>query len=405
MQKFFVALMTACLIIAGCATTDKHNISDEQKLSDESDKLFTEFKRQGLILGDEHIKTYIQGLASRLLAQAESPLPGFRFFVLKNSVANAMALPNGDIYLNIGLLAVLKSDDQLAAVLAHEIGHVVMQHSLKALQERQGSKAKANVADIFLLGTGIAFLPVINSLSRFNREQEKEADLYGLRNFAKAGFDVSAAPEVFEIFQRLPESMGSKESAYGSHPSNVQRIDFLKKVIADEFANQGSKAVVSGDFLKMQHLVLEEVVQIRLRQNQYQSAQMLIEHLEFPQLMSDLSTYYRGESYRLMAQYPGKAEAEDIWLAGGDTTKSKEKGYFLSHQKEHYEKAKEAFISLMEKEPPFGLAYKGMGLIDFELGRYKQAKQNLSLYLQSGNQNDRLYIQSLIQQCERKSIQ
>src|SRR5690606_30961049 len=104
---------------------------------------------------------------------------------LKNPVANAMALPNGDIYFTIGLLVALNSDDQLAAVMAHEIGHVVAQHSLKTVREREGKKLTANIADIFLLGTGIAFLPAMSSLASFSRDQEKEADLFGLRTFAQ----------------------------------------------------------------------------------------------------------------------------------------------------------------------------------------------------------------------------
>jgi predicted Zn-dependent protease len=404
MRRLLPLLIPLFLVLGACQSSPAHKLSEQERLTQESEKLHLELKRRGLVFGDPEAEQYLQSLADRLLSAA-GEVPRCRFFITKNPVANAMALPNGDVYITIGLLVALHSDDQLAAVMAHEIGHVVAQHSLKTLHEREGTKLTANIADIFLLGTGLAFLPAMSSLASFSRDQEKEADLSGLQTLTRAGFDADSSPNVFEVFRQLPESMGTKDSVYSSHPNNVDRIQYLRDVIDTKLGDQRRTPTQSLEFRQMQSRVLEEVVKIRLRQRQYRSALMTLDQFTVPDEMIDLVNYYRAEVYRLMAQHPDHAGQEDRWLTEDDRSKTKPSEYFVEHAVEHYGQARTLLDGLLNRENPFTLAYRGAGMIAFEHGQCDLARDSFQRYLERGEPNDRLYIENLIGKCERKTLE
>jgi len=152
----------------------------------------------------------------------------FRFEVLSSDKLNAFALPNGSIYITKGLLQHLGSDDQLAAVLAHEMGHVVLRHAAKALAAR----LKGNVIVIafqVLFGKELAQLvggaAYLLELS-YSREQEKEADHAGYLLACFAGYDPQAMIEVFEFFKSQEGNPGLE--ILRTHPLPQTRIDYLK---------------------------------------------------------------------------------------------------------------------------------------------------------------------------------
>jgi predicted Zn-dependent protease len=132
----------------------------------------------------------------------------FRFGVLNSEIVNAFALPDGSIYVTRGLLDVLPGEDQVAAVLAHEIGHVVLRHTARAF-ERQ---AKGDIL-LWVLGSVVrddlagdlaGAANVLFQLS-FSRDQESEADAFGFVLACVGGFDPAGLSQVFEVFRRLDQ--------------------------------------------------------------------------------------------------------------------------------------------------------------------------------------------------------
>lgn len=153
-----------------------------------------------------------------------------QFKVLNSDKINAFALPNGSLYITRGLLENLRSDDQVAAVFAHEIGHVVLRHAAKDLAAR----LKGNVAllalqmilgkDIARLVGGAAYLLELS----YSREQELEADHTGYLLSCFAGYNSQAMIEVFEF---LKAQEGNPElEILRTHPLPQTRIDHLKKL-------------------------------------------------------------------------------------------------------------------------------------------------------------------------------
>ncbi len=152
-----------------------------------------------------------------------------QFKVLNSDKLNAFALPNGSLYITKGLLESLGSDDQVAAVFAHEIGHVVLRHAAKDLAAR----LKGNVLLLalqMLLGKDIARLvggaAYLLELS-YSREQELEADHAGYLLSCFAGYRPQAMIEVFEFFKAQE---GNPElELLRTHPLPQTRIDYLEK--------------------------------------------------------------------------------------------------------------------------------------------------------------------------------
>ena len=174
--------------------------------------------------------------ASSQITISERKLP-YEFTVLNSSVPNAWALPGGKIAVNRGLLTELNSEAELAAVLGHEIIHAAARHGAQA-QERgvfmQGGLVAAQIgaamggldaqtANLLLSGAGLGAQLVH---TRYGRDAELQADLYGTRLMKIAGYDPHAAVTLQETFVRLSE--GRKQSwldgLFASHPPSAERV-------------------------------------------------------------------------------------------------------------------------------------------------------------------------------------
>ena len=146
--------------------------------------------------------------------------------------ANAFALPGGKIGVHTGLLKVAKNQDQLATVMAHEVAHVLANHSNERVSQSYLASAGMQLAQVAagdptpakqqlfgLLGIGAQ----VGILLPFGRTQESEADLYGLDLMARAGFDPRASVALWQNMAK--ESGGNQPPEFlSTHPSHDTRI-------------------------------------------------------------------------------------------------------------------------------------------------------------------------------------
>jgi len=315
----------------------------QAKLNQKSAELHEELKRRGLLYRDQEANQYINQIGQNLTPDFMKESNPVHFYIIKNATANAMALPDGSIYVNIGLLSVVENEDQLAAILAHEISHVVQRHSLKSTLNLQDTILAANIADIFLLGTGLSYASAMGSLAGFSREQEKEADLVSLTYMHKAGYDLNQAPIVFRLFQALPGSMTTNNTVYSSHPENMERVSYLEDIVKDSYTGLLTEPRKPEIFDKTRAKIVEINVQIRLRSNQYALALYTLDRAEAYYKKAPLIQYYRGEAYRLMADNPQKAAVESKWLAE-ESNSEQDLDYFIQNQQAHYKKAESFYF-------------------------------------------------------------
>lgn len=162
----------------------------------------------------------------------------YHFRVLDDDEVNAVSLPGGYVYVNSGLLNKVANDDELACILAHEIGHIVARHSIKKLQAMQsysilrvlaavapGTSAVSNAADAaftqFLLGYG--------------RQDELLADQLGVRYAKLAGYDPHAMVNFLIKLQDINRRMPLRErSYYKTHPYVSDRIRVVKQELGEQ---------------------------------------------------------------------------------------------------------------------------------------------------------------------------
>jgi predicted Zn-dependent protease len=148
---------------------------------------------------EPELTRYVRGVGDRLAAVSDRKLP-YEFSILNDSSPNAWALPGGKISINRGLLVELRSEAELAAVLAHEIVHAAARHSAQSMERGvflQGALIAAGVAlgdtgyrDLGMLGANLG-AQLTNQ--KFGRDDESEADLYGMRYMARAATSNAAS--------------------------------------------------------------------------------------------------------------------------------------------------------------------------------------------------------------------
>ena len=188
-------------------------------------------------LDDPEVTDYINALGYSLVAHAPNVEQQFEFFVLSDKSINAFALPGGFICVYTGLIVTAQSESELAAVLAHEIGHVSQRHIARffAQQKQAGIASMAALAlailaarsspDLAQAAVAGAQYATCQTAVNFTRDNEREADRVGVQILEKAGFDPRAMPAFLERLQRSYRLYETNAPSYSrTHPLTYERI-------------------------------------------------------------------------------------------------------------------------------------------------------------------------------------
>ena len=151
--------------------------------------------------------------------------------VVNTPELNAFCLPNGRVVVCKGLLDLLRDDDELANVLAHEIGHVVARHAGEKLSWAGITSLGALLMDLFYgldarLTSGVFDIAIQRPHSR---QMETEADKIGLTLMSRACFDPAAAPNVFRRLDAAKGAAGRVPAWLSTHPTDAERVKALLK--------------------------------------------------------------------------------------------------------------------------------------------------------------------------------
>lgn len=179
-------------------------------------------------------QAYVERIGKKLLRHTNAGNRKFYFFVVDSPAVNAFATPDAYIFVNRGLLIFLESEDQLAAVIAHEIGHVVAEHGKKQRSTELLGKA-AGIAAMIMTGRG-EMMQVSDATARtivagYGREMELEADQIGAEIVASAGYNPLAIIDALQVLK--DQSLFAKEvrgqpatyhGLFATHPQNDKRL-------------------------------------------------------------------------------------------------------------------------------------------------------------------------------------
>ena len=191
-----------------------------------------QMRAQGLVLEDPEVSDYIQEIGHSLSSHAEEGQHKFNYFVVRDPVINAFAMPGGFIAINSGLFMATRNENELAGVMAHETAHVTQRHLVRGMidQTHAGLASTAAMLAAILLGATAgrgnpgamegAILAgqsaAIQHQINYTRSQEFEADRIGIGTMAAAGYDPLGMATMFEELNRNSPS-----------PDRVKAVEFL----------------------------------------------------------------------------------------------------------------------------------------------------------------------------------
>lgn len=239
--QWFLAVLVL-LQMHGCAMNPVSGRPELTLVTEEQEKELgaQEAEKIELQMGlvpDEKFTRYLNTLGKRL-AEA-SPRPGldYHFYLADMEEPNAFALPGGYVYVSRGILMLANSEDELAGVVGHEVGHVAARHTVQTISKR------GPFAVVFGIASGLAGLvsPFVGNIiggigditqsvifSPYSRSQETEADRVGQEMAARAGWDPAGLTKLLTSLDRevkLFENSNRKPSFFDTHPPTPDRVE------------------------------------------------------------------------------------------------------------------------------------------------------------------------------------
>jgi predicted Zn-dependent protease len=228
-KKTAILSLLLLFSVAGCESAQMVYGLDDSKMNEMGTDAFNKIKAETPIETNPAINNYVKCVAHALLAvhKDDTGVSSWEIVVFRSAEVNAFALPGGKIGVYTGLLGVATTQEQLAAVLGHEIAHVAKRHGKQRVQQQVIASGGLQVLQ-GIIGENPALMAAVGAgaqygvLLPFSRAHESEADLVGLDLMARAGFNPQGA---VQLWQNMSKAGGSKApELLSTHPSGETRI-------------------------------------------------------------------------------------------------------------------------------------------------------------------------------------
>lgn len=236
-------LLPMLLIVTACTTSPTGRqqllLVGDNQMQQMGATAFKQMREEMPQTKDTAKRDYVNCVADRIIQQLpQGSGQNWEVVVFEEDSANAFALPGGKIGVHTGLLDTAEDQDQLAAVIAHEVAHVLAQHSAERVSQQYATQAGVDLVGALAGGEGqmrqqlLGLLGVgaqVGILLPYSRLQESEADVYGLELMAKAGFDPRAS---VQLWQNMKKAGGkAPPELLSTHPAPDTRIRELQSQI------------------------------------------------------------------------------------------------------------------------------------------------------------------------------
>ena len=399
---------------------------------EQADLLDVRFERDGLVLNDESGNAYVRRVGRSLIpAGLELERVSWKFRVLRDPQPNAFALPNGSIYVTTGLLALIDNESQLAAIIAHELTHVMRRHSY--LHNRSNRKkfltmnvmsAIGTYAPLTVVGaviiavTTIAPFIMIATMYGYGRDLEREADHRGIDMMISAEYAPEETVTVLKLLDRDIEGENIR-LFYNDHPALDERIKYLSGYLgtrADRVTPQMELNRERAAYFRKVEPLMRHNVQLAINAGRFRSAVHFAQRLV--DFHDDSENLFRlAEAYRALGpRAPLLTENELTNSAKKDAAKKREKRTVEEEERDllgtpagkdnwqkHQQLAEQFYRRALSAENPVPVAHRGLGMLYEKLERGADAVTEYEKYLElSPSATDRERIQRRIQAVKEK---
>ena len=352
---------------------------DEWRLIEESKDLEGYFSAQSLLYTEPKVVALVRRVGHELRPQPADDYVEYEFFVLRDPSPNAFALPNGHVYVHTGMLARLSDEDQLAALLAHEINHVAGHHGI--INHR--ATRKKTIAGMVLGSLGgwgaVISIGLQASVYGYSRDLEQEADDRAIDVLHASRYDPHALPEMLDILGRDYEGLSPRTPAvWSTHPEVRARAETSRALLAGTEPRERNHDAFEPAVMDLRAMTIEDYVQDDFPHTAVALAESLVERhpddLTLLQLLGDawqgmgaqgpvdpesLSSSDKRQNLRARAR---KSRAQR--LAELLETEEGRRAYAAN-----LERAEETYERVLAIEPAFASAYRGLGEV------YEQQKR------------------------------
>jgi predicted Zn-dependent protease len=240
-----VVILLFCVLLSGCSTEYNVVTGQEETFYYSTDKevqigqsIVRQVEEEYKLVDDPLVQERVENIGKKIVEVCDRKDIDYHFKVLDDEEVNAVSLPGGFVYVNKGLIDKIANDDELAAVLAHEVGHIVARHSIKKLQAIMGySILRILIAPIPQTGqvgnaADVAFTEIMLG---YSREDELLADQLATRYAKLAGYSPHG---MIDFLLRLQDINRRKplrpKSYFKTHPYVLDRIRVVKQELGEK---------------------------------------------------------------------------------------------------------------------------------------------------------------------------
>ncbi len=351
------------------AESAKPRSEEEQRVWSQSKELDEMIRKSGIIYEDAELTTYVHGVMQRLFPEFQGRI---QVTLLKSPQLNAFAVPDGNVYVNVGLVARFQNEAQLATVLAHEGSHFTHRHGYRSQNSVKNNSAVATFGSMMGIVGLLPAMLATSSVFGFSRELETEADQAGFQRLSRAGYDVREAPRAFEHLMVEVKAVDNKEPFFfATHPRLKDRFDNLSRLAAK--ATDGKDGSSRADYSQLMRKVRMDTLLNELSMGRSKSALIVLENPEALAVLPPEATYILGEAYRLR----------------GDTG--------------DLDRADAAYRKAMAAAPEFAPSYRALGLVSMKRNQHDEARRFFIRYLDMApDASDRKYVESYLKMIDKK---
>lgn len=244
--------LIACLWLSfGFADTELPLLGENANLNLLKEKelgkgLYEKLKARGYVIDDPLLTRYLSDIGNNLLSGLDVRIRDYKFFLVKDASVNAFAAPGGYIGVHFGLIAMSRTEDELASVLAHEIAHVKLMHSMQMLEKAQEVNMAGMIsllAAILVSGQNADLASALiysgaagsgQAMVNFTRANEYEADRVGIELLKQSSYNPSAMADFMQLLQSREQTGALSGIEYiRTHPVNSNRVAELQARVAN----------------------------------------------------------------------------------------------------------------------------------------------------------------------------